>query len=78
MAGEKPTENWDGLEPDCFPFKREMDQHIVLDLYRREDGGLRIAGRGTASGLVLSGPDALTVLSKVWPALVAVKNPITS
>lgn len=72
------------LEPHTTPCTRldrdklAQEQHIVLDLYRREDGGLRIAGRDTARGLILSDEDAGTVLSKVWPALYALKHPITN
>ncbi len=70
-------EKWDGLEPPTVPVLREMDQHIVLDLYRREGGGLQIAGRDNARGLILSGPTPGGVLAKLWPALHALKNPIT-
>lgn len=57
--------------------KPAQDQHIVLDLYRREDGGLRIAGRGDARGLIVSSEDPGGALAKVWPALYALKLPIT-
>lgn len=57
--------------------KPAQEQHIVLDLYRREDGGLRIAGRGDARGLVLSDQLPGVVLHKVWSALFALKHPIT-
>lgn len=57
--------------------KPAMDQHIVLDLYRREDGGLRIAGRDTARGLILSGEEPRRVLSNAWGALIALNHPIT-
>lgn len=58
--------------------KQEKEQHIVLDLYRREDGGLRIAGRDDARGLILTGYLPAEVLAKVWPALFALKHPITA
>lgn len=57
--------------------KPAMEQHIVLDLYRREDGGLRIAGRDDARGLILSGALPGMVMQEVWPALFALKHPIT-
>ena len=57
--------------------KPAQDQHIVIDLYRREDGGLRIAGRDTAQGLILSGELPGDVLNKVWSALYGMDHPIT-
>lgn len=57
--------------------KPAMEQHIVLDLYRREDGGLRIVGRDDARGLILSGELPGDVLAKIWPALHALKHPIS-
>lgn len=57
--------------------KPAQEQHIVIDLYRREDGGLRIAGRGDARGLILSGELPGMILGQLWPALVALKHPIT-
>ena len=57
--------------------KRAAEQHIVLDLYRREDGGLRIAGRGDARGLILSAATPGDAIAKLWPALHALKLPIT-
>jgi hypothetical protein len=57
--------------------KQAQDQHIVIDLYRREDGGLCIGGRGDARGVIISAATPDDALAKLWPAMHALGLPIT-
>jgi hypothetical protein len=47
-----------------------LDMEITIHLAPRDDGGIRIWS-DDVPGLILSGPDALTVISDIGPALKA-------
>lgn len=53
-----------------------MSEELTIKLIRREDGGLQICS-DDAPGLILSCATPGGALSSVWPALHALKHPIT-